>query len=109
MYCGDGLNDLVALAAADVGVSVGTGDAAAGASISIHQPSIAGTVLAAGLCHLPILLKHVSVCLSTCMPCLDVYQRTYGSLGRNLCCEAVAVCRRHANIVTQQRPSSADI
>ena len=42
MYCGDGLNDLIALAAADVGVSIVTGDATAGASISIQQSSIAG-------------------------------------------------------------------
>lgn len=53
MYCGDGVNDLLALAAADVGVSVGTSNAAAGASISIPESSIAGvlSVTCVWLCH----------------------------------------------------------
>ena len=35
MYCGDGINDLVALACAGVGVAIGSGDAAAAAAFSI--------------------------------------------------------------------------
>ena len=42
LYCGDGVNDLVALSAADVGVSVGSGDSSAGSVISIAEASVAG-------------------------------------------------------------------
>ena len=46
MYCGDGLNDLVALAAADVGMAVGHSHASAAAAIcDVHSS-------AAGKCHI---------------------------------------------------------
>lgn len=42
MYCGDGINDLIALSAADVGVSIGASDASAAATISTKDCSVAG-------------------------------------------------------------------
>ena len=42
MYCGDGINDLAALAAADVGMAVGASDASAAATLSDTHYSIAG-------------------------------------------------------------------
>ena len=45
MYCGDGINDLSALGAADVGMAIGSTDASAAAAISCKQASIGGGLL----------------------------------------------------------------
>ena len=45
MYCGDGINDLVALAAADVGMAVASSSASAAAAISDQHASVEGLSL----------------------------------------------------------------
>lgn len=45
LFCGDGINDLAALSAADVGMAVGTTDAIVAASLSTHRGSVAGVLL----------------------------------------------------------------
>ena len=42
MYCGDGVNDLLALAASDVGMAVGNSHASAAASLCDSRSTVAG-------------------------------------------------------------------
>lgn len=42
IFCGDGINDLAALSAADVGMSIGATDAFIAATISTPEGSVAG-------------------------------------------------------------------
>lgn len=42
MYCGDGINDLEALVAADVGMAVGSAEASAASTFTYKHHSVAG-------------------------------------------------------------------
>ena len=44
MFCGDGINDLAALRAADIGYAVGATDATVAAALSTSHKSVAGTL-----------------------------------------------------------------
>ena len=51
MYCGDGINDLAALASAEAGMAVGAGHASAAACIADSHPSIQGMHCNTMPCH----------------------------------------------------------
>ncbi len=51
MYCGDGINDLAALASAEAGMAVGAGHASAAACVADSHPSIQGTRCNSMPCH----------------------------------------------------------
>ena len=73
LYCGDGINDLAALAAADVGMALGSAEASAAATLTDRHYSVAGqpAVLTQPLCHLsfhaPVILSSVTMLLQ-CSP-----------------------------------------
>ncbi len=63
MYCGDGVNDLAALAAADVGMAVSSSDASAAASVITKQQGIAGGNLPSFPLSLPV-TNSLMLCLA---------------------------------------------
>ena len=58
LFCGDGINDLAALSAADVGMAVGATDAIVAASLSTHRSSVAGLLF--DPCQTPLFCKLVT-------------------------------------------------
>ena len=70
MYCGDGINDLVALASADVGMAVGSSHASAAASVSDRHPSVVGKP--SYLCNKPsyACMYHPTADTPACQACM---------------------------------------
>ncbi len=62
IYCGDGINDIAALAAADVGMAIGATDAVVAASLSTSRKSIAGDPGC-----------HMCLCACAALTCLMVH------------------------------------
>lgn len=58
MYCGDGINDLLVLAAADVGMAIGCSHASAAAAICSRRPSVEGLCLLLAICTI-CLTSHI--------------------------------------------------
>ena len=54
MFCGDGINDLAALSAADVGMAIGATDAVIGAELSTSHASVAGCHHLAAILFMPL-------------------------------------------------------
>ena len=65
MFCGDGINDLAALSAADVGMAIGATDAVIAAELSTSHGSIAGEQTIAAWYCLALLVKAILVPFST--------------------------------------------
>lgn len=77
MYCGDGINDLAALAAADVGMAVGSSDASAAAAVVTKQNGIAGLTFLRLLCPA---LPHGTASTGLCCMCLQAHFLLSGQL-----------------------------
>ena len=66
VFCGDGINDLTALSAADVGFAIGASDASVAAHICTQNTSVSGAALL-----LPIDTLRTVVGPSSCKPLND--------------------------------------
>ena len=64
MFCGDGINDLAALSAADIGMAIGA-DAVIAAELSTSNASVAGQPSAAFL-HKTLHASNATPCILAC-------------------------------------------